>query len=90
MHGADYLMKIDDFHHRVELHHDKNVTWRWKPDFGTPAELLDVTAETDAFISAVRNDSRMRPDLTDGLLSLQIEELIQRGDDLPVSNEPGD
>lgn len=83
IHGADYLLKIDTFHNRIELHQDKNVAWRWKPGPGTPPELLDVIAETDAFLHGVRTGADMRPNLADGLLSLQIAETIQRGEDFP-------
>ncbi len=74
------MLKIDTFNNRVKLHQGKDVIWRWKPEPGTPPELLDVIAETEAFLLGATKGSAMRPDLADALTSLLTAEAIQRGD----------
>lgn len=86
IHGQDYLLKIDTFENRASLYQEKSLKWRWKPAEGAPPALLDVIAETEAFLQAATAKRPMQPDLADGLLSMLSAESIQRGGEVAFSN----
>lgn len=78
IHGRDYTLEIDTFANRTELQ-QRNGGWTWTPAEEDRPDLLDVVAETEAFLAGVTNPERMAPTLADGLVSMRAAEAIQRG-----------
>ncbi len=79
LHGRDFSLDLDFFAHRFQVWREKRVVEEWILPESENDGIADVTAETEAFLNGIR-DGRPRPDLEDGLISLQLAEAIQNAE----------